>query len=225
MKVMIIFGIVFGFRGRGEHTYLLVCQIVICMIQERSHEYYGHQCIMVKDIEDKSNTLSSRCVFKRTGNGMRYPVIDINDPNDRIAAIIRYLKKVSPLQLRFYCKEASNKQRELMTRNGYPLAEMSPSQPYGENTIGAILKEGCKKCGLDISGHGLRRIFVTSLANHPGLSMAEILAATRHSSVAAILPYQMRNKTSEAAKFAAIVGPTLGKRKKDNEEEEEKDGN
>ena len=59
------------------------------------------------------------------------------------------------------------------------------------------------------TGHALRRIFVTTLANDLAVSTEAGMEASRHTSVSAYREYQVVGKTSEAAKFA-----TLGLEKK-----------
>ena len=54
------------------------------------------------------------------------------------------------------------------------------------------------------TGHTLRRIFVTTLANDPAVSTEAGMEASRHTSVSAYRGYQVVRKTSEAAKFAAL---------------------
>ena len=52
--------------------------------------------------------------------------------------------------------------------------------------------------------HGFRRLFVTTLANDPGVSVEESLVSARHSSVAAQRTYMMRDGVSETFKFNAL---------------------
>ena len=52
--------------------------------------------------------------------------------------------------------------------------------------------------------HGFRRVFVTTLANDPGVSVEESLASVRHSSVAAQRTYMTRDGVSETSKFNAL---------------------
>ena len=54
------------------------------------------------------------------------------------------------------------------------------------------------------TGHALRRIFVTTLANDPAVSVEAGMEASRHTSVSAFRGYQVVGKTSESAKFAAL---------------------
>ena len=54
------------------------------------------------------------------------------------------------------------------------------------------------------TGHALRRVFITTLANDPGVSLEAGMDASRHTSASAYRGYQVAGKTSEAAKFAAL---------------------
>ena len=97
---------------------------------------------------------------------------------------------------------------------------MNPKRQIGENPIAKFIADGCRRAGLDITGQGLRRIFVTSLANSESVNVKERLASSRHGSVAAQIPYLNQGNTSEAAKFD-VLG--LFNQEKDNEKEGEKD--
>ena len=55
-----------------------------------------------------------------------------------------------------------------------------------------------------VTGHALRRLFITTLANDPGVSVEEAMVSSRHSSVAAQRNYIVLNGKSEDAKFAAL---------------------
>ena len=56
-----------------------------------------------------------------------------------------------------------------------------------ENTTAKALKIANERLGLDVAGHGLRRLFVTTLVNDPAVGTEEFLSAARHGSVAAQL--------------------------------------
>ena len=65
---------------------------------------------------------------------------------------------------------------------------MSYLQPIGVNKLAKMMKTGCKTVGLEVTGHGLRRISITTLVNDPAVNIEESLAFARHSSVAAQRP-------------------------------------
>ena len=54
------------------------------------------------------------------------------------------------------------------------------------------------------TGHDLRKIFVTTLANDPHVTIEESMRSAAHNSFAAQRPYILPRKSSEAAKFAAL---------------------
>ena len=58
-------------------------------------------------------------------------------------------------------------------------------QQIGINKISIMMKNGCKRVGLEITGHGLRRISITTLVNDSAVNIEESLAFARHASVAA----------------------------------------
>ena len=64
----------------------------------------------------------------------------------------------------------------------------------------------------------MRRLFITSMVNDPGVSAKESLVSARHTSVAAQLPYQHRDGVSEYNKFKAL-GLVTDDSKKDNDSE------
>ena len=63
------------------------------------------------------------------------------------------------------------------------------------------MKTGCKTVGLEGTGHGLRRISITTLVNDPAVNIEESLAFAQHNSAAAQRPYMMRD--SEMNRFRA----------------------
>ena len=65
------------------------------------------------------------------------------------------------------------------------------------------MKTGCKTVGLEVTGHGLRRISITTLVNDSAVNIEESLAFARHTSVAAQRPYMMRDAQSEMNRFRA----------------------
>ena len=65
------------------------------------------------------------------------------------------------------------------------------------------MKAGCNTVGLEVTGHGLRRISITTLVNDPAVNIEESLAFARHTSVAAQCPYMMRDAQSEMNQFRA----------------------
>ena len=54
------------------------------------------------------------------------------------------------------------------------------------------------------TGHALRRVFVTTLANDPRVSVEAAMCASRHTSVAAHRTYQVVGNNADAAQIAAL---------------------
>ena len=53
-----------------------------------------------------------------------------------------------------------------------------------------MIKVTCKMLGFpEASGHGFHRLFITALANDPGVSVEESMRSTGHNSVAAQFTY------------------------------------
>lgn len=97
----------------------------------------------------------------------------------------------------------------------YPNACFSPNRPLGENTIARRLKIATRMLGLgDVGGHGLRRLFGTTLHNAEGVSVEEASGALRHASVGASRTYIETDKVSEGNKLKACgFKPKSGKKK------------
>ena len=196
-------GLFLAFRGLKEHAYVLVSQ-VIEGIFEKGHALEGKPWIGFDNMSDKSHQLSmTNTMMRKTNNLMRIPV-EIDNINSPGGMLKRYLMKVSPDQIRLYCREASPGMKRAFRANDYPAAQMSHKQPHGENAIGKMIKEAGKRMGLNTTGHGFPRLSITSVANHPGVNTEESLAHARHSSVTAQRPYLARNAVSEAARFDAL---------------------
>ena len=67
-----------------------------------------------------------------------------------------------------------------------------------------IIKKALSKIGQNTTGHAFRCLFITTLANDPGVSVVESMASTRHGSAAAQKTYIVRDGKSESAKFEAL---------------------
>ena len=133
-----------------------------------------------------------------------------NNPKDicYTAILKRYIQKLSPGQLRLFCRPATLHQRLQYGRLGWHDAAMSSGQPLGVNAITSLFKEGARIIGLNnpesFSGHALRAYHLSKLYNSPEVSTHEAMCAARHNSVAASLTYISRDKESEAGKFRAL---------------------
>ena len=202
--MLIVYGAYYGFRGLGEHTNLQRSNITKGVF-EGSHEWGGEEYWGLQNMADKTHRLSTTNTTLRMEVQPRIPVKSIPG---RI--ITNFMSKLSPIQDRIYCKAASPNQRKHFATLGYPDSSFSPNQPIGVNGISKMMKAALLKLGHpESTGHGFRRLFITTLANDPGVSVVEAMKSSRHSSVAAQLPYISRDATSETAKFAAL-GIKLG---------------
>ena len=104
-----------------------------------------------------------------------------------------------------YCRPATEAQKAHFKNMGHPDALFSPNQPLGEHSVRKLIKSGLEKMGFPgVTGHALRRLFITTLANDPHVSIEESMLASRHSSVAAQRPYVLADGVSEAARFRAL---------------------
>lgn len=202
-KSMMVCGNFFGLRGRNEHAYLNRSNIVEGSFEPGS-DFYGYNYIGITDLTDKSHKIDPiNDIARNTKNMMRLPIIDMDDLDDPGSILKRYVDKMHPTQTRLYCKAATKTQKENFALLGETL-HMSPNQPIGVNKVAKMIKEAGEKTGLYTTGHGFRRLFITTLVNAPGVSTEEVLGSARHRSVAASRRYQNRNHTSESNKFAAL---------------------
>ena len=66
---------------------------------------------------------------------------------------------------------------------------MSPKHVIGVNTVGAMMKEALKRLGINTTGHGARRLAITTAVNDANVNMNESLAFARHNSLGAQINY------------------------------------
>ena len=125
--------------------------------------------------------------------------------------MFRYSKTLAPNQKRWYCHDASMTQKKMYAKTSLVLAYWNLNKPIGQNKIGKLMKEGCKKLGLKCAGYGLRALAITTTANG-NMDPKESMAFSWHTSVSAQLIYQRRNNISKMTKFTALG--LAGKRKR-----------
>ena len=199
MIMLLIHGCYLGFRGCKEHAKLMTANYVREDF-ERGHLWEGEEYYAIKNMEHKTEKLSASNPVLKSHNGMRIPVK--SDPGQ---VIEYFLSVLSPGQERVYCRSATNGQKIQFAKIGHPNGAFSPNQPMGEHSINKLMKAALERIGhAGATGHALRRIFVTTLANDPAVSTEAGMEASRHTSVSAYRGYQVVGKTSEAAKFAAL---------------------
>ena len=89
-------------------------------------------------------------------------------------------------------------------------AKLTP-RPLGKAGITKLYKEGAKILGItcpkDFCPQALCAMFITNLANNPGVSETERIEASRHSSVAPSAIYIETGAVSESHRFQAIGYP------------------
>ena len=138
---------------------------------------------------------------------MRTPLVN-EDPtsSDLGGCIKRYLEKMSPGQIRMYCKVIPVEQRSI-NEDGQSLVFYA-NCPLGRNYILDLFKEGAGILGLpnpkSFSAHSLCPMFITKLSNGQGVNDEERMASSRHESVSASAIYQERDSVSESNKFASL---------------------
>ena len=213
MKIMSIFGALFGLRGRKEHAQLTLNNLTYGEF-EAGHAFEGFKYYGIQGLYDKSCKLTIFNQTARETNITRIPVIDEEDPADAGGSIHRFLEKISPGQQRLYCYEASMEERAKWV-HAYPNACYSPGRPLGENVVARRLKSATRMLGLgDVGGHGLRRLFGTTLHNADGVSIEQTLESMRHGSVGTSRTYAETNIVSDGNKLLALgFDPKKGKKK------------
>ena len=107
----------------------------------------------------------------------------------------------------------------------------------GKSHVARLFKESTEflgiKCPANFCPQSLRAMFITNLANDPGVSPTERMAASRHNSVAASAIYQEAGGVSKSRRFAALgikvtpetdleIYPSLSKTQKSNDSEDQK---
>ena len=118
--------------------------------------------------------------------------------------IARLVGKAGPGQVRVYCQAAKPKELVRFRHMGFLKARMSPKKPIGVNTLRPMIREANQVCGVgDVSGHGCRRLAITSVVNAPNVNMSESLAFARHRTPSTQAGYIQRNHVSELHRFEA----------------------
>ena len=82
-------------------------------------------------------------------------------------------------------------------------AQVSSEQPTIVAKDNGKNKKHVSVSSLEITGHGLRQISITTLVNDSAVNIEESLAFARHTSVAAQRPYMIRDAQSEMNRFKA----------------------
>ena len=199
MAVLTVFGGYFDLRDCAEHAYLEKGNIERGMF-EKGHPLEGKDFWMLQFQERKTSKLSTRNTSLGQDENAHFPV---DTKPGRIIEI--FLDRLSPFQRRLYCMPANAAQKLQFASSNHPKALYNHNKPIGVNTIRVMIKAACKKLGFpDASGHGFRRLFITTLANDAGVSVEESMRSAGHNSFAAQCTYMKRNGHSETNKFKAL---------------------
>jgi hypothetical protein len=208
MKIMYGCGVFCMFRGR-EHANFLVSQVKFGHYP-RTFEHAalaGHPYVSISNLTDKTHMLTVNNSYARgTSEVLRFPINE-DDPADFGGALQRYMKKLSPGQLRMYCRLASDQFiAATYRRHGNSSAIFHPNLPLGINKVKELICQGADILGIprNFRPHSLRAVGVTKLANSRGVSDAERCRAARHSTVNASRAYQTVDGRSEASRLLAL---------------------
>jgi hypothetical protein len=208
MKIMYGCGVFCMFRGR-EHANFLVSQVKFGHYP-RTFEHAvlaGHPYVSISNLTDKTHILTVNNSYARgTSEVLRFP-INKNNPSDFGGALQRYMKKLSPGQLRMYCRLASDQFiAATYRRHGNSSSIFHPNLPLGINKVKELICQGADILGIprNFRPHSLQAVGVTKLANSRGVSDAEHCRAARHSTVNASRAYQTVDGRSEASRLLAL---------------------
>ena len=104
-------------------------------------------------------------------------------------------KVIGPAQHRVYCHPATMTPKLKYARIGHPNAVFSSNQPLGHNSINLLMKKALERIGYPGgTGHALRRVFGSTLANDPSVSTEAGLDCMRQTSAASYPMYQVVEK-------------------------------
>lgn len=207
MKLLFGCGIHFGFRGSKEHVFLETSNMTHGSFPS-GHPFSGRDWYGVEGLLDKTHKLSVHKDHVRSNeNFMRTPLVNDNPTSSDFAGCIkRYLAKMSPGQIRMYCKVIPEDQRSV-NKDGESLLFYA-NCPLERNYILDLFKEGADILGLpdpkSFSAHSLRAMFITKLSDGEGVNDEERMASSRHESVSASAIYQERDSVSKSNKFASL---------------------
>ena len=156
--------------------------------------------IHIQKLTDKAHTLSQYTDYVRdTSETHRLLIRDLSDPKTGCPAGT------------FLC--LAEKQPEGCVKlfnhvKGSGTAGVFTKRKMGKDYIAKLFKEGAEflgiKCPANFCPQSLRTMFITNLANDPGVSPVERMAALRHNSVAASAIYQEAGGVSKSRRFAAL---------------------
>ena len=209
MKLLFGCGFYAAFRGSSEHTYFCKDQVTFGTypVNYENDLLAGKPYVAIDNFaNDKTKTITCTNSYSRdTSDVLRFPV-EIENMACFGGTIARYYKKLSPGQVRMYCRVASREYRKKMGIEGFPDAAFYPQRHLGRNSIADLFREGGAILGLPegFRPHALRSACITQLVNDQSVSIAQTMAVARHTSVSASKTYQRVDGISEGNRLRAL---------------------
>ena len=211
MKVLFGCGLYAAFRGSAEHTYFSRTQVKFGTYPPNfeNPNLARKRYVAIDNMpKDKTSTLGVNNSYARElGNTMRFPIID-GDMNNFGGSLERLIEKMSPGQVRIYCRPAGRDRLLEMRNAGFKNAMFYAASQIGEKMILQMFKDGAELLGLTnarhFKPHSLRGACITILANDPSVSLAETMKIARHTSVSASKVYQRVDGISEGNRLVAL---------------------
>lgn len=216
MKLIVIFGSLFGFRGNKEYINLKRCNLVTGVYPD-NHDCFGGMTWWGLDgLSDKTLKLSLKNPYVRDQSELlRYPVVPQYPEKDIGGSIGRFVAKLDKsnqdvkmghfLQCRVFRRISKD-------GNGFT------SAPKGKNAIRDLFKAAFEKLGISnaesLRPHALRGMLITNLANNPAVSLKEVMFAARHKTAAASATYQKNSSVSESNRVVALIQSVSGDKKR-----------
>ncbi|KAL7565287.1 hypothetical protein ACA910_014578 [Epithemia clementina (nom. ined.)] len=137
-----------------------------------------------------------------------FPVVE-NDPFNLGWIIKEVRRRTPPMQDHIYCYAMGKADMTRWASQGFPQFCFSEVCTIGENTISHLLPELCRMAEIPNhkkkTGHCLRQLMVTTLANAPGVNANEAARMARHGNIRSQEHYIAVNRQSEVARCNAIM--------------------
>ena len=206
MKVLLIFGCLFGLRGNQEHTMLTTDNIGSGTYPDSHHAFAGMDWWGLQNICDKTFRINLSNFYARNEKDLgRFPVMpDLNE--DMGGTIMRWMEKLK-------AAPKSTKKNKPITNRIYrrisPDGKSFENRPMGHETVRKTFREAFKFLGISnwetLRPHALRGLLISVLANDPTVSLKETMKAARHKTADASATYQKCTSKSETAKISALM--------------------
>ena len=206
MKVLLIFGCLFGLRGNQEHTMLTLDNIGNGIYPDSHHAFAGKKWWGLQNICDKTLKINLGNFYARDEKELgRFPVMPDLD-EDMGGTIMRWVEKLK-------AAPGSSKKKKPTTNRLYrriaPDGKSFENRPMGHETVRKTFREAFKFLGISnwetLRPHALRGLLISVLANDPSVSLKETMKAARHKTADASATYQKCTSKSESAKVSALM--------------------